>query len=62
VISTAQIRTWIRHSDLENLEQMVLGGHGHSLVAENASDSKVRAFIRSVPAYMVREGNVAVVL
>ncbi len=53
VISTAQIRTWIRHSDLENLEQCVLDGHGHALITENASDSKIRAFIKSVPSYMV---------
>jgi hypothetical protein len=52
-MSTAQIRTWIRHSDLENLEQVVLDGHGDKLIMENASDSKIRAFIRGVPAYMV---------
>ncbi len=51
-----QIRSWIRHSDLENLEQCVLDGHGHSLITENASDNKIRAFIKSVPSYMVRKG------
>ncbi len=52
VVSTAQIRSWIRHSDLENLEQCVLDGHGHALITENASDSRIRTFIKSVPSYM----------
>ena len=54
MLSTAQLRTWIRHSDVESLEAAVLDGHGHALVQENASDSKIRAFIRAVPSYMVR--------
>lgn len=54
MISTAQIRSWIRHSDLESLEQTVLDGHGHALISENASDSKIRAFIKAVPSYMVK--------
>lgn len=52
-MSIAQIRTWIRHSDLDSLEQLVLDGHGEKLVNENASDSKIRAFIKGVPSYMV---------
>ena len=34
------------------MEQVVLDGHGLKLIGENASDSKIRAFIRAVPAYM----------
>ena len=53
MLSTAQLRTWIRHSDVENLEQVVLDGHGHKLIGEAASDGKIRAFIKAVPVYMV---------
>lgn len=53
-MSTAQLRNFIRHSDLENLEQVVLDGHGLKLIGERAQDGKIRAFIKSVPSYMVR--------
>jgi hypothetical protein len=43
----------IRQSDLEGLEKVVLDGHGQNLIGETASDNQIRAFIRSVPAYMV---------
>ena len=52
-MSTAQIREYIRHSDLANLEQVVLDGHGHKLIGETGGDGKIRAFIKSVPSYMV---------
>jgi hypothetical protein len=57
-MSTAVVRNWIRHSDLENLEQVVLSGHGNKLIGEAASDSKIRAFIKATPTYIVsmREG------
>jgi hypothetical protein len=53
VISTAALRNMIRQSDLEGLETIVLDGHGQNLIGETASDNQIRAFIRSVPAYMV---------
>ncbi len=52
-MSTAQVRNWIRHSDLDNLEQVVISGHGHKLIGESASDSKIRAFIKATPTYIV---------
>ena len=39
--------------DLEALESVVLDGHGGSLLDEPAASNKVRAFIRSVPNYLV---------
>ena len=52
-MSTAVLRGMIRQSDMEGLEQVVLDGHGQNLIGETASDNQIRAFIRSVPAYMV---------
>ena len=40
-------------ADLEALESVVLDGHGGSLLDEPAASNKVRAFIRSVPNYLV---------
>ncbi len=54
VMSTAVLRGMIRQSDLDGLEQVVLDGHGQNLIGETASDNQIRAFIRSVPAYMVK--------
>ena len=53
-ITTSNIRNWIRTADLENLELVVLEGHAQKLLAENASDNKVRQFLKSVPGYIVR--------
>ena len=39
---------------MENLELVVLEGHGQKLLTENASDNKVRQFLKSVPGYIVR--------
>ena len=52
-ISTSVIRNLIRQADLDALEQVVLDGHGQKLIGENASDSKIRTFIKAVPSYMV---------
>ena len=54
VISTQVIRNLIRQSDLDGLEKVVLDGHGSKLIGENASDSKIRTFIRAIPSYLVR--------
>ena len=43
----------IMKADLEALESVVLDGHGGSLLEEPAASNKVRAFIRSVPNYLV---------
>ena len=53
VLSTALVRKFIAHSELENLEQVVLSGHGHKLIGETAADSQIRAFIRATPTYLV---------
>ena len=53
MLSTALVRKFIAHSDLENLEQVVLSGHGHKLIGENAADSQIRAFIKATPTYLV---------
>ena len=34
-------------------EQVVLSGHGHKLIGETAADSKIRAFIKATPTYLV---------
>ena len=47
------VREMIMKADLEALESVVLDGHGGSLLEEPASSNKVRAFIRSVPNYLV---------
>ena len=52
-ISTSVIRNLIRQADLDALEQVVLDGHGQKLIGENASDSKIRTFIKAIPSYMV---------
>lgn len=52
-MTTSNIRNWIRTADLEQLEMVVLEGHGHKLLSENASDNKIRQFLKSVPAYVV---------
>ena len=53
VMSTQVLRNMIRQSDLDGLEKVVLDGHGGKIIGENASDSKIRTFIRAVPSYMV---------
>ena len=53
VLSTALVKKFIAHSDLENLEQVVLSGHGHVLIGETAADSQIRAFIKATPTYLV---------
>ena len=62
VISTAALRNMIRQADLEGLEKIVLDGHGQTLIGETASDNQIRAFIRSVPTYMVRPSNLVILL
>ena len=57
VMSTATLRNMIRQSDLDGLEQVVLDGHGQKLIGENASDSKIRTFIKAVPSYMVKRNH-----
>lgn len=52
-ITTTNIRNWIRTSDLENLELVVLEGQGQKLLSENASDNRIRQFLKSVPGYIV---------
>ena len=52
-MSTQVLRNMIRQSDLDGLEKVVLDGHGGSLLEEPAASNKVRAFIRSVPNYLV---------
>ena len=52
-MSTQLLRNMIRQSDLDGLEKVVLDGHGGKLVGENASDNKIRAFVRAVPSYLV---------
>ena len=47
------VRDMIMKADLEALESVVLDGHGGSLLDEPAASNKVRAFIRSVPNYLV---------
>ena len=47
------IRNLIRQADLDALEQVVLDGHGQKLMGENASDSKIRTFIKAIPSYLV---------
>ena len=44
---------------MENLELVVLEGHGQKLLAENASDNKVRQFLKSVPGYIVRHKEIS---
>ena len=56
-MSTAVLRNLIRHSDLDGLEEVVLDGHGQKLIGENASDSKIRTFIKAVPSYMVNRND-----
>ena len=53
MLSTALVKKFIAHSDLENLEQVVLSGHGHVLIGETAADSQIRAFIKATPTYLV---------
>ena len=52
-MSTQVLRNMIRQSDLDGLEKVVLDGHGGKLIGENASDSKIRTFIKAVPSYLV---------
>ena len=52
VMSTQVLRNMIRQSDLDGLEKVVLDGHGGKLIGENASDSKIRTFIKAVPSYL----------
>ena len=40
-------------ADLDGLEKVCLDGHGGKLIGENASDSKIRTFIKAVPSYLV---------
>ena len=47
----------IRQSDIEGLEECILDGHGSKLLGENAADNKIRAFIKAVPSYLVRNNS-----
>ena len=43
----------IRTSDIDALESVVLDGHGSTLIGQAAASNKVRAFLKSVPKYLV---------
>ena len=50
---TTNVRQLIRQGDVEKLDDLVLEGQGHKLIGESASDSRVRAFLKTVPSYVV---------
>lgn len=47
------IRQWLRGGEVDKLEAVVIQGLGHKLLGEYASDLKVRAFLKTVPSYLV---------
>lgn len=47
------IRQWLRGGEVDKLEDVILHGQGHKLLGEYSSDLKVRAFLKTVPAYLV---------
>ncbi|XP_071748221.1 uncharacterized protein [Lepeophtheirus salmonis] len=49
---SSSVQNWIKNLNFESIEQVVLDGYGDKLIGETASDSKIRAFIRAIPAYM----------
>jgi hypothetical protein len=53
-VNPSIIRQWLRSGDLEKLESVVMEGQGHKLVGEYSPDPKVRAYLKTVPAVMVR--------
>ncbi|XP_015905859.2 uncharacterized protein [Parasteatoda tepidariorum] len=52
--SRTQIREMIVNGSLEQLEELVLQGHGDRLLGESATNPIVKDFIRMVPVYMER--------
>ncbi|KAG8284010.1 hypothetical protein J6590_003702 [Homalodisca vitripennis] len=48
------VRQWLRGGDVDKLESVVIQGQGHKLLGEYASDLKVRAFLKTIPAYLAR--------
>ena len=49
------IRIWIHEKLLSSLEHVVFEGHGHLLLGQSTSNSKIKRFLDSVPKLMVRE-------
>ena len=47
------IRIWIHEKLLSSLEHVVFEGHGHLLLGQSTSNSKIKRFLDSVPKLMV---------
>lgn len=47
------IRKWLRSGDIEKLEAVVIQGQGHKLLGEYTTDVRVKAFLKTIPAYLV---------
>ena len=53
-VNPTQIRIWIHEKLLSSLEHVVFEGHGHLLLGQSTSNSKIKRFLDSVPKLMVR--------
>lgn len=47
------IKSWLSRGEFEKLEHVVLEGRGARLLGEHSPDLKTRAFLRSLPNYLV---------
>ncbi|XP_076319726.1 uncharacterized protein LOC143230311 isoform X2 [Tachypleus tridentatus] len=47
-----QIRELIEQGSMENLEELLLQGHGDRLLGETSSNDRIQEFLRMVPIYM----------
>lgn len=54
---TNKVREYIREANIDALEELVLAGHGQSLINQPSTDKNVRSFLRTVPSYMVSNAN-----
>lgn len=48
----AEIERWITEGSIEDLEKLIIDGHGEKLLGKTSSDPKVKEFLECVPAYM----------
>ncbi|XP_018007099.1 serine/threonine-protein phosphatase 6 regulatory ankyrin repeat subunit B [Hyalella azteca] len=49
---SANIREYLRGGNISGLEEVVLDGNGNKLLSQSSTDPKVRAFLKTLPAYM----------
>ncbi|XP_020709375.2 uncharacterized protein LOC105688504 isoform X5 [Athalia rosae] len=52
------VRLWLQRGDIEKLENVVLEGRGTRLLGEHSPDLRTRVFLKGLPNYLTRIGEI----